>query len=99
MGERRDAVGVFAVLPRVPACFWRSAQALLQAPGPLSLLDVRIEAERPARYVRHGLAYHGDPHRHLHHGGLRRMDQRPSDLQLGFYMARVEVVRSRIDLR
>ena len=46
--QRGDALGVHVVLPLLPAHRRRPAQALLQAPGALPVLDLRVQAEHPA---------------------------------------------------
>jgi len=75
-------VNIDALLPRLPARDGRAAEALLPEPGALPLLDVDLEAERPARHVRHGVAVHGDLHRLLHHGRICRLVHRPAVHQL-----------------
>jgi uncharacterized membrane protein YhdT len=78
-GERRAAVGLHAVVPRLPARSRRPPQALLAQPGPLRALDAPVVPERAAHAVRVGLAGERHAHRRLHHVRRGRMDLRPAD--------------------
>ncbi len=72
-GHSCPAVGLLAVLPRLPARGRRAAQAFLQAPGAVLDVDPGVQAERQAHAVRLDLAGLGAAHRPLHQaGGLRR---------------------------
>src|SRR5215471_19339827 len=74
--QRGTAVGLLAVLPRLPACGRRQAQALFQAPGPILDVDPGVQAERPAHAVRLGVAVLGAVRRPVHPAGGQRRDLR-----------------------
>src|SRR6185312_15718813 len=67
--QRGTAVGLLAVLPRVPARRRRAAQAFLQAPGAVLDVDPGVQAERQSHAVRLDLAGLGAVHRPLHQAG------------------------------
>ncbi len=73
------ALGVHAVVPLVPQHHGRAAQPLLQAPGALQAVGLRLPAEHQAPGAGLDDARVAGHHRLLHHGRLGRMVLRPAD--------------------
>ena len=80
-GQRDPALVLRAGLPFVPAHHRGAAEKLLQAPGPLLVLDEGLVAERAAPAVRLDHAGHADADRPVHPAAGQRSLRRSEDLQ------------------